>query len=99
MKSLLETLDFNKKQCLNIIKIMLGTFMHNSYDLIADNGKGMNKSWTKMHKSYVFYIKHLGFISQNMFKCSIKPGQHARTLVPVPSTCTKRENQVLFIEK
>jgi len=78
---------------------MLRTFVHNSLTLIADNGKGMNKSWTYMHKNHVSHIEYLGFISQNMFKYSIRPGQYARTSVPVPSTYTKRENQVLFKEK
>ena len=78
---------------------MLRTFVHNSLTFIADNGKGMNKSWTYMHKNHVSHIEHLGFISQNMFKCSNGPRQYARTSVPVPSTCTKRENQVPFKEK
>jgi len=52
-----------------------------------------------MHKSYVSYIEHLGFISQNMFKCLIKLEHYARTSVPVPRTYTNEENQVLFEEK
>ena len=73
--------------------------MHNSHTPVADNNKEINKPWAYMHKSYTPHIKHLGFISQNMFKCSIKLGQHVKTSVPVPSTCTKKENQVLFKEK
>ena len=78
---------------------MLRTFMHNSHTSVANNNKAMNKLWTQMHNSYVSHIGYLGFISQNMFKCSIIPGQHTRTSVPVPSTYTKRENQVPFKEK
>ena len=49
-----------------------------------------------MHKNHILHIDHLGFIGQNMYKCSNGPGQYTRTSVPVPSTCTKKENQVLF---
>ena len=73
--------------------------MHNSYTFITNNSKAMDKPWTYMHKSHVAHIEHLGFISQNMFKCSNGPGQYVRTSVPVPSTCTKRENQVLLKKK
>ena len=73
--------------------------MHNSHTSVANNSKAINKLWTQMHNSYVSYIEHLGFISQNMFKYSIIPGQYTRASVPVPSTCTKEENQVLFKEK
>ena len=66
--------------------------MHNSHTPVADNSKEINKLWTYMHKSYASHMKDLGFISQYPFKCLIKPGNYARTSVPVPSTCTKREN-------
>ena len=52
-----------------------------------------------MHKSHVNHIEYLGFIGQNMYKCSNGLKQYTRTSVPVPSTCTKRENQVPFKEK
>ena len=66
---------------------------------MADDSKEVNKLWTQMHKNHVLHIDHLGFIGQNMYKCSNGPGQYTRTSVPVPSTCTKKENQVLFKEK
>ena len=78
---------------------MLRTFVHNSLTPVADNNKAMNKPWTQMHKTYVSHIEYLGFISQNMFKCSNGLGQYARTSVQIPSTCTKKETQVLFKEK
>ena len=99
MNSLLETLDSNEKQHLGINIIILGTFLHKSHAPVANDSKEVDKSWTCMHKNHVSHIDHLGFISQNMFKCSNGPGQYARTFVPVPSTCTKKENQVLFKEK
>ena len=34
-----------------------------------------------------------------MYNCSNGLEQHTRTSVPVPSTCTKEENQVLFKKK
>jgi len=52
-----------------------------------------------MHKSHVNHIEYLGFIGQNMYKCSNGLKQYTRTSVPVPSTCTKKENQTLFKEK
>ena len=73
--------------------------MHNTCTSITDNSQARNKLWTYMHKNHVAHIKHLGFMSQYLFKCLIKPENYARTSVPVPSTCTKRENQVLFKEK
>ena len=73
--------------------------MHNFSAPVNDRNEIENLTWVQMHKSYVDHIEYLGFISQNMFKNSIKPGQYARTSVPVSSTCTKRENQVLFKEK
>ena len=99
MKSLLESFDFHEKQHLNINKIILGTFLHKSHTPVANDSKEVNKSWTYTHKNHVSHIEHLGFISQNMFKYSKGPGQYTRTSVPVPSTCTKKENQVLFKEK
>ena len=80
-------------------KITTGVFKHNSCTLVNDRNEIKDLTWVEMQKNHVDHIEYLGFISQNMFKYSIKPGQHARILVPVPSTCTKRENQVLFKEK
>ena len=99
MNSLLETLDFNEKQYLNINIIILGTFLHKFHAPVANDSKEVDKSWTCMHKNHVSHIDHLGFISQNMLNYSNGPGQYTRTSVPVPSTCTKKENQVLFKEK
>jgi len=99
MNSLLETLDSNEKQHLSINIIILGTFLHKYYAPVANDSKETDKSWTCMHKNHVSHIGYLGFISQNMLNYSNGPGQYTRTSVPVPSTCTKRENQVPFKEK
>ena len=99
MKSLLESFDFHEKQHLNIKVIIPGTSLHKSYASVAGDSKEVNKLWTQMHKNHILHIDHLGFIGQNMYKCSNGPGQYTRTSVPVPSTCTKKENQVLFKEK
>ena len=80
-------------------KIITGAFMHNFSAPVNDRNEIENLTWVQMHKNHVDHIEYLGFISQNMFKCSKGPGQYTRTSVPVPSTCTKKENQVLFKEK
>jgi hypothetical protein len=62
MKSLLETFDFNEKQCLNMNKIITGVFMHNFSTPVNDNSGAKNLSWTQMHKNHIVHIEHLGFI-------------------------------------
>ena len=66
---------------------------------MADDSKEVNKPRTLVYKNHALHINHLGFIGQNMYKCPNGPGQYTMTSVPVPSTCTKKENQVLFKEK
>jgi len=99
MKSLLESFDFNEKQHLNMKTISPGTFLHKSHALWLMIAKKWINLGFKCIKTHVLYIVHLGFIGQNMHKCSNGPRQYTRTSVPVPSTCTKEENQVLFKEK
>ena len=83
----------------NMNKIITGVFMHNFSTPVNDKNEIKDLIQVQMHKNHVSHIEYLGFISQSMFKYSIRQGQYARTSVPVPSTCTKKENQALFKEK
>ena len=76
------------------MKSLLGTFHFNKEQCL-----NMNKIITGVfkHNSCTLVIDNRKM--EDMFKYSIKPEHYARTSVPVPSTCTKRENQVPFKEK